>query len=586
MITKVQLNTLHKKHFHYLVYITFIGIKKSCFLTNIVFFNLKEACKYGILITDKEDGGRIVMKILLSMKYLTFPVNVHTTSKKVCIKENGKLIFDFDCKVDMIAPHFTAYIDVSRFTGKTVDISISPDMKFEVGMADEMNLPDFGFEALRPQIHFTVANGWNNDPNGLILYEGKYHMFYQYNPASTEWGNMHWGHAVSSDLLHWEHRDITLFPDEMGTMYSGSAIEDVHNVTGLKCNEHNPLLLYYTVAPDRNILSQGKHRCQCLAYSTDGGYTFEKYSKNPVVDVISEPNRDPKVVYVSELEKYLMIFYLDDDRYYMMTSHNLLDWEEYCEISILGDWECPDIFKLKCEGKWYWVIMGAYDNYLVGNFTKNGFVPLGEEKRLSFCKLSYAAQSFSGLPEGEAVKIAWIKTRVQGMPFSEQMGFPMQMHLEKIQDRYYLAGQPHDNISLLRKKTYKLSDTAISGKTRFNVGPNPIEIILNMPYIENTKLTLRLFGSNLTVDVNLNQISFCGVKMPLSVLQNSVNIRIVVDRCSVECYADGGIFCFATKCLSDYNLPYVELYSENATQIENFECYILDSIYNKKDEED
>jgi fructan beta-fructosidase len=133
------------------------------------------------------------MKILLSMKYLTLPINTKTVSKKVCLQENGRLIFDFDCKIDMIEPDFTAYVDVSRFEGRTVEISVEPEIRFEVGLADSMNLPQLYNEPLRPQVHFTVMNGWNNDPNGLIQYNGIYHMFYQYNPCAAEWGNMHWG---------------------------------------------------------------------------------------------------------------------------------------------------------------------------------------------------------------------------------------------------------------------------------------------------------------------------------------------------------------------------------------------------------
>ncbi len=521
------------------------------------------------------------MKLLLSKKYLTFPVNVHAVSKKICITDNGKPLFDLDCKVDTLAPHFTAYIDVSRFAGKTVEISVSPDMHLEVGEADEMELPNFGHEALRPQVHFTVPNGWNNDPNGLIFYEGKYHMFYQYNPAAPEWGNMHWGHAVSSDLLHWEHRDIALFPDEMGTMYSGSAIEDKNNVTGLKCNEHNPLLLFYTAAPNRALRAKGRQYCQCLAYSTDGGVTFEKYAKNPIVGWVEAHNRDPKVVYVPEFKTYLMAFYLADDRYRMMTSQNLFDWEYYCEISIAGDNECPDLFRLECEGEAYWVIMGAYDNYLVGRFTESGFLPLGEEKRLSFCNVSYAAQSFSGLPEGEAVKIAWLKTSIPEMPFSEQMSFPMQMSLKKAGNAVYLAGQPHKAISKLRKRSYVMEPRVLCGKERVAVGAEPLEVLLELPYKEETKLQLSLFGRELTVDGAHNQIGFDGVKMPISVLQESIRIHLVIDRCTVECYADGGIFCFAAKAICDYNLPYIELCAETETRIDRFECHALESVYQR-----
>ncbi len=522
------------------------------------------------------------MKILLSKKYLTFPVNTQAAPKKICLRENGEWLFDFDCKLDLIAPNFTAYIDVARFAGKTVEMSIDPEMQISFGTADEIDLPDLFHERLRPQVHFTVPNGWNNDPNGLILYEGMYHLFYQYNPAATDWGNMHWGHAVSPDLVHWEHRDIALFPDEMGTMYSGSAIEDLHNVTGFRCNEHNPLLLFYTAAADRNIPSMGKKTCQCLAYSTDGGVTFQKYAKNPVVEWVAAYNRDPKVVWVEKLGKYLMIFYTEKDQYHLMTSDNLLDWTPYTTLSIEGDWECPDPFRLPYKDKWYWVILGAYDRYVIGTFTKEGFSPVGKVKQLSYCPQSYAAQSFSGLDTGEAIRISWLKPGIPETPVSQQMGFPMQMHLEEHEGELYLAGQPHDNIRLLREISYEIKETVLRSPQRFDVCANPVELSLELPYPKNTVLTLMLFGFRMTVDTKNNQITFGGVKMPLSKEQKRISLRLVVDRCTVECYADGGIFCFATRCLCDYNLPYVELSSDKGIPLDRFVCHTLSSMYSKK----
>ena len=136
--------------------------------------------------------------------------------------------------------------------------------------------------------HFTAQKGWINDPNGLILYEGWYHLFYQHNPDDNRWGNMHWGHARSRDLVHWEHLPIALYPEPGYTMYSGSAIEDVRNLTGLKKGGHNPLLLYYTAA--------GEPFEQRVAVSTDGGRTFEKMP-GCVIGHIRGENRDPKIVY-------------------------------------------------------------------------------------------------------------------------------------------------------------------------------------------------------------------------------------------------------------------------------------------------
>ena len=187
------------------------------------------------------------MKLLLSARYLLLPVSQQAATKKLCLYEDGRLLADYDLRLDAVAPTTQACIDVLRWQGKTVELTVTPAMEYPVSLSDSVCLPGLWREPLRPQVHLTVPAGWNNDPNGLIFHRGEYHLFYQFNPCGTEWGNMHWGHAVSTDLLHWRHLDIALFPDESGTMYSGSALEDRDNRTGLG-DGRPPLLLYYTAA--------------------------------------------------------------------------------------------------------------------------------------------------------------------------------------------------------------------------------------------------------------------------------------------------------------------------------------------------
>lgn len=516
------------------------------------------------------------MKILLSMKYLTLPVNTKTVSKKVCLYEDGNLIFDFDCKIDMIEPDFTAYVDVSRFAGRTIDIIVEPLMNFEVGLTDSMSLPQLYREPLRPQVHFTVMNGWNNDPNGLIKYNGNYHMFYQYNPCAAEWGNMHWGHAVSRDLLHWEHKDIALFPDETGTMYSGSAIEDTDNLTGFG---HGTMLLYYTAAGERNLMSRNKKRTQCIAYSTDSGKTFRKYSDNPVIGHIEAYNRDPKVVYIDELGKYLMIIYLNDDRFQMMTSSDLIHWTYFQEIILRTDSECPDIYPLNCGGRRLWVISGASDVYIVGYFKDNAFVVENSEKKLTYSKISYAAQSFSGADDGRIIRIAWNKLKIPSPLFASQMGFPTEMRLEEVQHRYYLAALPVCEIKELYKEGNVIQNINLSEKIKIETGASPLDISLSAPYVSGNRVKLSLFGHELVCDMELNQISYKDIKMPASMQQDRLEVRIIVDRCSLEVYADGGKFCFTAVMICDYNLPRIELSGTDGYTFDRLEYHILKSIY-------
>lgn len=169
------------------------------------------------------------MKITIKNNYLIFPVNSLATNKCLTFNMSGKTVYMLDIKIDYYNSDFYAYIDVSRFIGQTLDISVEPKIKLDFRVADEIDIDNLYSEPLRPQIHFTAKNGWLNDPNGLIYLNGTYHMFYQYNPAESNWGNMHWGHATSKDLVHWTEKKTALFPDDRGMMFSGSAILDEKN---------------------------------------------------------------------------------------------------------------------------------------------------------------------------------------------------------------------------------------------------------------------------------------------------------------------------------------------------------------------
>lgn len=243
------------------------------------------------------------------------------------------------------------YLNVERFAGKEIGLVAEPDIALEIKKSDsKYPLEESYIGKYRSGFHFSSQRGWLNDTSGLVYYKGVYHMFYQHNPVGCKWGNMHWGHAVSRDLVHWEEREIALYPDEMGTMFSRSAIVDTKNVTGLKQNENDVILLYYTAAGNTDSeLSRSQPFTQCLAYSVDGGNTFEKYYKNPVVPLIEHENRDPKVVYDPVNDIYVMVLYLAENRYMLLSSSNLLEWKQMHEIILQEDAECPDFYPLPVD---------------------------------------------------------------------------------------------------------------------------------------------------------------------------------------------------------------------------------------------
>jgi sucrose-6-phosphate hydrolase SacC (GH32 family) len=193
--------------------------------------------------------------------------------------------------------------DVAPYQGQTLRIEIDR-MRAESKALEAIMLSDrlpggdsLYRETLRPQFHFSPARGWTNDPNGLVYYDGEYHLFFQHNPYGTRWGNMTWGHSVSTDLVHWRQLPDAIHLDKLGTIFSGSAVVDQNNTTGWGTDEHKPIVCIYTSAGGTNVESKGQPFTQSVAYSIDRGRTWKKYEGNPVLGNIHGSNRDPKVIW-------------------------------------------------------------------------------------------------------------------------------------------------------------------------------------------------------------------------------------------------------------------------------------------------
>jgi sucrose-6-phosphate hydrolase SacC (GH32 family) len=241
-------------------------------------------------------------------------------------------------------------------------------------------------EPFRPQFHFTPVKNWMNDPNGLVYYEGEYHLFYQYNPFGNTWGHMSWGHAVSPDMVHWKHLPLAL-PEADGVMiFSGSAVIDWNNTSGFGKDGKPPMVAIYTGC---RVDSDGV-QFECIAYSNDKGRTWTKYSGNPVINIDSKDFRDPKVQWYEPTKSWIMTVSLSAQhkvRFY--GSPNLKDWTLLSEFGPAGGtagvWECPDLFQLPVQGtdEKRWVLAvnmnpgsiagGSGGQYFVGEFDGKQF---------------------------------------------------------------------------------------------------------------------------------------------------------------------------------------------------------------------
>jgi fructan beta-fructosidase len=295
-------------------------------------------------------------------------------------------------------------------------------------------------EQFRPQYHFSPSRHWMNDPNGMVYLDGEYHLFYQYNPGAEVWGPMHWGHAVSTDMLHWQELPIALSPDARGAIFSGSAVADLHNTSGLGTPGHTPLIALFT-NHDEAARRAGRVdvETQGMAYSLDKGRTWTKYAGNPVL-----PNpgmrdfRDPKVSWYEPRKMWLMTL-AAGDHVSFYSSKDLKSWRHVSDFGQQwgahgGVWECPDLFEMTVAGetthKYVLLVSvnpgapngGSGTQYFVGDFDGRGFV-LDEEwqKRLraapatdlaavwvDFGADDYAGVTWSNLPHGRRVLLGWM----------------------------------------------------------------------------------------------------------------------------------------------------------------------------------
>lgn len=517
----------------------------------------------------------------IEKRYLKLPINLNATSKTVRFFENGTLIFDLCPKLDAVYPQYTAYLDVSRFIGKDIQITVSPDIDITFEQTQEMDIENVYGEPYRPRVHYTVKSGWSNDPNGLIYYRGKYHMFYQYSACGQGW-DVHWGHAVSDDLLHWEEKAPALFPDETGMIFSGSAIEDERNVSGL--GDNAPMLLFYTGAGNMTELSKGKPFTQCLAYSTDDGETFIRYKNNPIIGEVRRQNRDPKVVWAEEIQKYVMALYLTEADYGIFLSDNLIDWQPLKEYRLENEWECPDWYALTLDGEKYWVVSGADGIYTLGQFQNGDFVFVQKEKKLEYADVAYASQSFSGVKDGRAIKINWNKLSIPEKRFTQQMGIPYELQLQKAEGEIYLAAQPVREIEKLYKPNpcVSLCNATLQKTNAWKTDGEALDIRLFAQKGNVSSVRLGFFGLWLQIDVAGNKVEINGKQMPLCVAGENVDLRIVVDCCSVEIFTDGGKACMTVDVFCDYNLPYVRLETDGEWGVQTFVVHTLESIYNNK----
>ena len=407
-------------------------------------------------------------------------------------------------------------------------------------------------ESYRPQFHFSPKTGWMNDPNGLVYDAGEYHLFFQAWPESPQARGKIWSHAVSTDLVHWTQLEHVLLNEGARQIYSGSAVIDHNNSAGFQKDGQKPLVAIYTLtAPS----------VQCIAWSNDRGRTFTKYPA-PVVGTIHENNRDPKVFWHQPTGQWIMVLYLAErGKFTLLGSKNLKEWMRLSDVEFPDGHECPELFELPVDsapGNTRWVMWEAGGRHQIGRFDGVKFTAESEVLPSEWGKNCYAGQTWNDAPDGRRLFIAWMASKGKradrpiypGMPFDQQMTFPRELTLRTTPEGLRLFAQPIREIETLYRQEHRWSDLELKP------GENPLAKIEGELFDLETEfepgadsaLTLDVRGTPVTYDASTHTLSCLGKFVELLPPANRVKLRVLVDRTSIELFAQDGryvmSFCF------------------------------------------
>lgn len=538
-------------------------------------------------------------------KYLLLPIQESSGEGKVKLETGSPADMAMDIRLAVDSIEYYVPFELPQGGKATVSIrKVAADAVCweHIQLTDTFDTSNTDY--YRPVYHHTPLYGWMNDPNGMVYKDGEYHLYFQYNPYGSKWGNMHWGHSVSTDLIHWNHLKPAIARDTLGHIFSGSTVVDKNNTAGYG---DNALIALYTSASDEH------GQIQCMAYSTDDGRTYTKYEKNPVLVPFDglKDFRDPKVFWYEPDKKWVMIVSADKEmRFY--ASQNLKDWEY---MSAFGkgygaqpnQFECPDFIQLPVDGnknKMKWVMLvninpgcmfgGSATEYFVGDFDGKEFTCDTKPevvKWLDYGKDHYAAVCISNTGE-RIISIPWMSNwqYANVTPIRQYRGangLPRELSLYTKDGQIYVAADVVKEVEALRKDTrsfdpitvkdeYKIDEIApqtngayelemditpntsgVAGFDLMNAKGEAAKIYLDMKagrlVMDRTASGLVAFGEKSephaketddhrkTMSVNYQNDFALGTWAPLSLCEGKTyHLNVFVDKCSVEIFVDGG----------------------------------------------
>jgi fructan beta-fructosidase len=493
-------------------------------------------------------------------------------------------------------------------------------------------------EPWRPQVHFSPPQQWMNDPNGMVYFGGEYHLFYQYNPYANVWGPMHWGHAVSGDLVHWEHLPIALFPDVHGTIFSGSAVVDVGNTSNLGSRNHPPLVAIFTYHDHlAEHLGRQDFQTQGMAYSLDRGRTWTKYAGNPVLaNPGSRDFRDPKVFWDSARKKWVMTLAVHDHVAFY-SSKDLKSWTYESDFgkdagAHGGVWECPDLIEMSVAGsgerKTVLLVSlnpggpngGSATQYFVGQFDGHRFVPDAASSGgadsaawIDYGTDDYAGSTWSGNKPGDdrQLYLGWMSNwqyanQVPTQRWRSAMTLPRELKLVPTPRGLELHSTPVAELAALRARRANIPAQAVAGSLDLGAasglsgellelelslhtgGANRVDLVFSNAQGQHTTFRLDKANHRYEVDrsasgtVDFNPVFSQLQSAPLRQSGDEIAIHAFLDRSSIEIFINGGETVFTV--INFPTTPYdrISLQTDHELALDAGALYELKSAWNRQ----
>ena len=573
----------------------------------------------GVRIEMQNDSVAL-LTVAHPTKYLLLPVQEKAGESQVCLTTGNptdtpmdvRLAYDqVDYYVPLALPQASATIRIESKELQQLCLD-------SIRLSDSFDTANR--EKYRPLYHHTPLFGWMNDANGLIYKDGEYHLFYQYNPYGSMWGNMHWGHSVSRDLVSWEHLPVALERDTLGHIFSGSSVVDFNNSAGYG---EGSMISFYTSASDKN------GQIQCMAYSTDNGRTFTKYEANPVLRPFDglKDFRDPKVFWYEPEKKWVMVVSADKEmRFYSST-----DLKEWSYLSGFGEgygvqpsqFECPDFFELAVDGnpqqkKWVLIVNinpggifgGSATQYFVGDFDGTTFTcdtkPEGV-KWLDWGKDHYATVCFSNTAD-RVIAVPWMSNwqyanTIPTKQFRSANALPRELTLYKEKNDIYVAANPVKEVEKLRAESIAIDDFDFKEGCHIdtilpnNEGAYELNLALQSATAETYGFKLRN-GAGEYVDIYIDakagkvymdrthsgQTDFSPKEFAVAtwgeISKNTAHtFQVFVDKCSIELFVDGGKVAMTNLVFPETPYNLIEFHAEGGkANVKNMHIYKLKNI--------